>query len=84
MKLIHNLNLFIDVAGLALALLAFIKTATARHSFNLYVWSGATLVAGAVVRFFVTTNYLAAGVELVVGVCLLIYIYSSRGGIRIR
>lgn len=84
MKYIQDLNLVIDIVGMALALLAFIKTLTARHSFNLYVWSGATLIAGAVVRFLVTTNYLAAGIELAAGIFLLIYIYSSRGSIRIR
>jgi hypothetical protein len=83
-RFIDYINLIISIAGGGLGLLAWIKTVTARHSFNLYVVSGVILVAGAVIRYLTTGNLLSSGTELFIGVILLIYIFSSGGSIRIR
>lgn len=84
MRYIGYFNFIVSIVGVALGIIAWLKTVTARHSFNLYVVSGVVLIGGALIRYFTTGDLLKSGAELITGIFFLAYIFSTRGSVRIR
>lgn len=84
MSALEIVNNIVGGLGLVAAAVGVIKTMTARHSLTPYGAAGVILTAGGVLRFATTDQPAIASAELGLGVTLLFFFFSARGGISIR